>query len=114
MSDYCLAPGLPIPIAESDGLSAPFGRGYGRRSYLFSAVETVERGNEVLSGYAITACHLQSIGWKCRGRVRFTVGSALGIQYIAHYMPPPPISQCSLSYYTLATFACWVVRNKKC
>ena len=27
MSDYCLAPGLPIPIAESDGLSAPFWQG---------------------------------------------------------------------------------------
>nr|MCH9673470.1 DNA-binding protein [Gammaproteobacteria bacterium] len=24
MSDYHLAPGLPIPVAEADGLSAPF------------------------------------------------------------------------------------------
>ena len=27
MSDYHLAPGLPIPVAESDGLSAPFWEG---------------------------------------------------------------------------------------
>ncbi|MEM7255123.1 MAG: zinc ribbon domain-containing protein [Pseudomonadota bacterium] len=27
MSDYYLAPGLPIPVAETDGLSAPFWEG---------------------------------------------------------------------------------------
>ena len=57
MSDYYLAPGLPIPVAENDGLSAPFWEGL-REEKLFiqrcSACRTWQWGPEWICHHCLS------------------------------------------------------------
>ncbi len=63
-----LPPGLPIPVPEPDGLSAPYWEGLRQNRLLSNVVTAARRGNSVRSGFAIIATHSIRIGLRCRPR----------------------------------------------
>jgi hypothetical protein len=66
MPSSYLPPGLPIPVPEPDGVSAPYWNGLQQACCACSAAHTARPGSSGLNGSATPACNSTQPGSRCR------------------------------------------------